>query len=341
MTALSQYQRLEAAGTWRPGPLAQRREVIVSFGDATLVLSDPRSDVPLSHWSLPAVTRLNPGRLPALYAPDTGGEDEQLELSDALMIGAIDRIHHAIEQSRPHPGRLRGTGMVLIALAVIGAAIWWLPAALLDYAVRIAPPAQRAAIGAAVLSDMTRVTGAACNRPAPASVLGRLGPRLLGTGGRLVVLREPMAGARALPGSLVVVGSDLLTDGETARDAAMGHILAVSAAARTDDPLRPALQRAGYRAVLELLTSGTLPAATLHGYGERVLASPEPRADDDALLERFAQAGVPSEPYARALDPSGESTLPLIEADPFRTSLPEQPVLSASEWASLVTICDE
>ena len=59
MTALNQYQRLEAAGIWRETPQAQARDVIVSFGDATLVLTDPRSEVPLAHWSLPAVTRFS------------------------------------------------------------------------------------------------------------------------------------------------------------------------------------------------------------------------------------------------------------------------------------------
>ena len=65
MTALSDYQRLEAPGVWRPSPDAQRRDVIVSLGDATLVLSDQK-DAALAHWSLAAVERRNPGRMPAL-----------------------------------------------------------------------------------------------------------------------------------------------------------------------------------------------------------------------------------------------------------------------------------
>ena len=40
MTALSKYDRLEASGLWRPTPQDQRREVVVSIGDATLVISD-------------------------------------------------------------------------------------------------------------------------------------------------------------------------------------------------------------------------------------------------------------------------------------------------------------
>ena len=80
MTALQKYQRIEASGLWRPSPDAQRREVIVSIGEATLVITDTR-DQPLTHWSLAAIERTNPGELPALYCPD-GDPDETLELSE-------------------------------------------------------------------------------------------------------------------------------------------------------------------------------------------------------------------------------------------------------------------
>jgi hypothetical protein len=68
MTALARYARLETLGQWRPDPASLAQEVVVSFGDATLVLSDGDGR-PLAHWSLPAVTRLNPERTPARFAP--------------------------------------------------------------------------------------------------------------------------------------------------------------------------------------------------------------------------------------------------------------------------------
>mgnify|MGYP006205154343 CR=1 FL=1 len=67
-TALKKYQKLESSGLWREAPELQRREVVVAFGEASLTLSDPRTEAALSHWSLPAVERINPGELPALYA---------------------------------------------------------------------------------------------------------------------------------------------------------------------------------------------------------------------------------------------------------------------------------
>ena len=68
MTALDKYDRLEATGLWRATPDDQRREVVVSLGDASLTMSD-LNDCPLAHWSVAAIARANPGAMPALSAP--------------------------------------------------------------------------------------------------------------------------------------------------------------------------------------------------------------------------------------------------------------------------------
>lgn len=58
------------------------------------------------------------------------------------------------------------------------------------------------------------------------------------------------------------------------------------------------------------------------------------------LLALFRNAGVPSRPYALARDLSGETVLPLIEADPFPDGAPE-PVLRDGDWLRLQSICGE
>ena len=88
MTALDRYVRLESDALWREAPDAQRRDVVISFGNATLVIADQAAR-PLAHWSLTALNRLNPGERPAVYAPDAE-ESELLEISDATMIDAIE-----------------------------------------------------------------------------------------------------------------------------------------------------------------------------------------------------------------------------------------------------------
>jgi len=338
MTALNQYQRLEAAGTWREKPGATPREIVVSLGDATLVLTDLKTDVPLSHWSLPAVMRLNPGESPARYAP--GPEDaEMIELDDPLMISAIEKVHHVIAANRPPAGRLRGWMLLLAAAAMVVAAAFWVPPALLRHAADIAPPAQRAEIGQMILSDIEKSVGGACSRPAGDMVRHRLAARLIGPDADIAVLPATLQGARRLPGPITIIGEDLIADQPTPEIAA-GHVLAAQAAASASDPLLEALRFAGPRATFHLLTKGTLPAGALAGYGERLLSAPPPRAEDEAVLGYFARARVSSEPYARSLDPTGEAVLGLIEADPFRTS-PPKPVLSDRDWVALEEICDQ
>ena len=148
-----------------------------------------------------------------------------------------------------------------------------------------------------------------------------------------------MGGALRLPGPFTVIGEDLI-ERQVTPEVAAGHILAAQAAAVRDDPLLAALRHAGPRATFHLLTAGTLPAKSLSGYGEKLLADAVPRPDDEPLLAYFTRAGISSEPYARSLDPTGEAVLGLIEADPFRTAEP-RPVLSEREWVALQEICDQ
>ncbi|WP_299911143.1 hypothetical protein [uncultured Paracoccus sp.] len=338
MTALTEFIRLESPGAWRAGPDQRLQEVVVSVGDATLILTDPRSDRPLAHWSLPAVTRLNPGQLPALYSPTADAPDEQLEITEELMIDAIERVHRAIESRRAHPGRLRGGLTLAAALAMVVGLVFWLPGALVRYAGRIAPPAQAAQIGDAVQAEIARSTGAACHRVAGDGVLQHLATRLLDPGARIVVLPADLQGARRLPGDLYLIGTDLLAETSSPETVA-GHLLAASLASPPGSVLQEALDHAGPRAAIQLLTSGKLPAGALTGYGEARLSQPLPRPDDAVLLEAMTQKGVPAEPYARSLDPTGESVLGLIEADPYRLQAPPAALLTDRQWLALQQIC--
>ena len=220
MTALTQYQRLEALGLWQPPGKAAPREVVVSFGQATLVLSDPATEVPLTHWSLPAVTNLTPGQHPAIYAPGPPADgdtppDETLTLSEPDMIDALARVHQAIDAALPHPGRLRRRLSWGLAALAIAAGVWFLPGQIIHHAAGIAPQAQRILVAEAVVADLTRITGPVCRRAAGDTVLTRLAERLAPAAGgdvrlRLQVLPGGIQGAHALPGGVVLIGPDLL-----------------------------------------------------------------------------------------------------------------------------------
>lgn len=337
MTALKKYQRLESPGLWRDAPDAQRREVVVAFRDATLVLSDPRTELPLSHWSLPAVERLNPGALPALYAPgfDT---DETLEIEDADMTAALETIRTALKKGIPRPGRLRGTIFGGLTLGILAIGAIFLPDALVRHTAAVLPPATRAQIGAAALADITRLTGAPCSTPLGNRAAALLSERLFaGAGVEITVVKDGLPQAAALPGNILLLGAPVLAAAQVP-EAPAGFALAETLRAETEDPVLPVLRHAGLSATVRLLTTGVLPEGALAGYGEVFLAAPRPVLPDEQLLDRFEAAAVSSTPYGFALDPTGETTLGLIEADPYRGGSPRG-LLDPLDWDALRTIC--
>ncbi|RYH07917.1 hypothetical protein [Tropicimonas sp. IMCC6043] len=337
MTALTKYSRLESPGIWRPDPDAQRQDVIVSFGDASLVISD-RNGRALSHWSLAAVVRINRGERPALYTPSADGS-ETLEIDDATMIEAIETVRGAILKSRPRRGRLRLLlvgGTVAVALA---AAALWLPGALMRHTLAVVPDPTRAEIGTALFQAIGRVTGSPCRSARGDQALARLHARLLAPDkGGLLVVPEGVSNTILLPGGIMLLNRSLVEDHESP-DVAAGYILAEATRQESIDPLRPVLEAAGPIATLRLLTTGHLPEDVLKKHAETLTtAAPTPVAED-RLLARFAAAGVSSTPYAYALDVTGEATLPLIEADPMRGGGARKPVLEDGDWVALQGIC--
>lgn len=343
MTALEQYQRLEASGLWRASPEAQRREVIVSIGDATLVISDTREN-PLTHWSLAAIARAatsaeaDPGT--AVYHPD-GDPGETLELppGEDEMIAAIETLRSAVERNRPRPGRLRLTITLAVLAAMLLVATLWLPQALRGQAVTVVPEVRRAEIGAALFRQIQRVTGPPCQTPEGRAALDRLARRIPGPDGpgHLTVMRDGVRGTVTLPGGTILVGRTLVEDYDDP-DVVAGFLVAERLRGEMRDPLADLLRQSPLWASFRLLTTGALDDATLTRYGEKLLTRPASEVDNETLLARFATAAVRATPYAYALDISGEATLPLIEADPM-AGKDAAPVMPDADWLRLQGIC--
>ncbi len=320
MTALSEYQRLECMGLWRDDPQSQRREVLVSFGDATLMIADPRSLRPLAHWSLPAVERRNPGVRPAIYAPSDDAPEE-LELSDDLMIAAIGKVHRLIAARQPHPGRLRRAILTTVLTGVLAVAVLVLPGVLVEHTASVLPMSKRAEIGRTVLADVARSTGQPCAGTEGLAALGRLSERLMGTGGgELVVVPQGLADTRHLPGRIIVVGAPMLARDDPA--ALSRAVLAERIRSGQRDPLVEALRYAGLGATFQLLTTGNMPRKALSGYGTRILQGEEAPVDEARLT--------------RALRENG-----LVAAEGTQAAPPLAPVLADNDWVALQGICDE
>lgn len=337
MTALSKYQRLESTGLWRESPNAQLREVIVSFGDATLILSD-KTETALTHWSLAALRRLNPRQRPAIFTPDPDGT-ETLEIEEDLMIRSIEKVISAVSRKRPHPGRLRLSGLVLSVATVFALAVFWLPGALVNHTANVVPDVTRQALGRQLLDNIQRLSGRPCNSPGGVGALSALQRRLAPDFNQIVILRSGVTESAHLPGGIILMNRALVEDYETPEVPA-GFILAEAQRAETVDPLKRLLHVLGPVATLRLLTSGTIPDDALTTYAEDLLTTQHAALDQDDLLTRFQTAGVSSTPFAYAVDVSGEATLTLIEADPTPQGQARQ-VLSDGDWVSLQNICIE
>ena len=340
MTALTKYQKLESPGLWRDAPQDQRRNVVVSFGAASLILSDPKTDLALSHWSLPAVERRNPGQLPALYAPGPDAA-ETLELDDTDMIAALELVQAALTTRRPRPGRLRGTLIGTATLAVLGLGLFWLPEALIKHTAAVVPAAKRAEIGELALRDVIRLTGAPCAHPLGQKALAELSERLFGPANTpiLLAVRDGPSPALHLPGDVIVLSRSLF-GAQNGPQAAAGAALAEQARSMARDPLIPVLEHAGLVATVRLLTTGDLPDGALDGYGEKMLNTPPLDLAPDTLVASFATAGVPTTPFAQILRPGSAEATFLMQNDPFVTAQPT-PLMPDEAWVSLQAICDD
>ncbi|VDC30346.1 hypothetical protein [Pseudogemmobacter humi] len=336
-TALRQYQRLECIGLWRDAPEDQRREVVVRMGEATLVLSDPRSETALSHWSLPAVRRINPGQRPAVFAP---GEDsrESVEIEDEAMVSALKTVHSAVRAARPHPGRLRGWLIGGTVAAIAAVAVLVLPGVLISHTASVVPAPKRAEIGMRALDDVIRLTGAPCDGDVGLPALAALAERVFGPEDTpiLYILPEGLSRPAHLPGGVILLPKGLIE--QDAPDALAGAALAEGLAAKLTDPMRDILDHAGLKASFDLLTSGDLPAGALDGYGEAFLRRQDSPPPLTRLTAAFTEAQVPLTPYAQWL--AGPESAAMQEADPFR-GLIATPLLPDDDWIALQSVCSD
>ena len=335
MTALTKYDRLEATGLWRQTPSDQRREVVVSIGDATLVISD-MNDQAITHWSLAAVERQGSSNHPAVFNPD-GDPSETLELLDAEseMIDAIETLRRAVLKSRPRPGRLRSVGLLVSVGSVLAALVFWLPDALQNHTLGVVPDVTRTKIGDSLLARIERVAGKPCRKPNAAPALKMLALRT--SAPDVVILRSGVRDSLSLPGGTVILNKALVEDFEEP-DVAAGYILAEMQRAADRDPLEALLDHAGLRASFTLLTTGNLPSTALDDYAEAVLTQARPAVADESLLSAFEAANIRSTPYALAVDVTGELTVGLIEADPIKPE-DSRPLLRDADWLRLQAIC--
>lgn len=335
MTVLAKYQRLEAEGVWRADPEAQRRDIIVAIGEATLTLTD-LNEVAVAHWSLPAIRRQNPGTRPAVYTP---GDDapETLEIADDEMIDALEKVLRAVRRQGRHPGRLRALIYGGIAVFCLLAGFVWLPGALSRYASNIIPEATRNNIGLRLAEDIERLTGAHCEEPSARAALDRLTTRIFpDTPLRVIVLPSALEATQHLPGGTILVSHKLVEDFETV-DVLAGHLLAENLARTTADPFERLLRDAGLGAALRLLTTGALPEDRVRIHAERLIVAKPVAPDPKALAATFQAVEVKPDAYLAATSAGDDMAAELSNVS---ATISSAPLLTDSAWIALQQICE-
>jgi hypothetical protein len=323
MTAITGFDRLECTGLWRPAPDQMRREVVVTFGNATLVISDTAGR-PQAHWSLAALRVKGEGSDGTLFTADDDG-DEALELADPTMLQAIARVQVAIAAARVRPGRLRRRIIAGASVLLAGAVLWFLPGALTRQMITALPDARLAELGAILLGQMQAQSAPTCRAPQGVAAAGRLADRLWpGQGWQIVVLPQGLVAPQALPGDILLLPADLLTE---ARDPAVvaGHLIA---ATQGDAPAERLFADSGLWAVFRIVTQGALPDGDLAPQATTLLAAPAPAPDAGAMQAALLAAEVPYAPWADSVG---------LDPGPAGTALP--PVISDSDWIALQAIC--
>ena len=335
MTALDKFDRLESGGLWREYPEAQRRDVTVSFGKATLVLSDGAGR-PLTHWSLPAVRRQNIGTRPAIFTPDEDAT-ETLEIADDTMVDAIEQVRKALIRSGPHPGKLRGGITLVLGAALLAIALFWAPGAFTQKTLSVVPQSQRTEIGAIILGHYQRLTGPTCRNPQSTTALTDLHQRLLGqnSAGQLVVVQDLPQGAKVLPGGIVMIDRRLIEQQDDPSVVA-GYVLAAVNGRTVNDPLGDVLTTAGLQTTMTLFTTGQIPDETLSTYATRVHETAQTRTEPEALRAAFDAAKLPGRPYLDARKASAETYAAFVGIE---TATDAEPLISDSEWVRLQGIC--
>ena len=211
MTALGKYLRLEAVGLWREAPDAEPREVIVSLGRTTLLLTD-LNERPLGHWTLGGIRIEGQDESGAtIYAMSAG---ETLAIRDRDMVGAIEAVRRELpdlpaprEKRRPR----RGFGGVLVVLALV-ALVAIAPPSIRRATARLIPPEQEEEIGQRMLIALIERNGPVCDDPAGVQALATLAHTVAGSHPPPVrVMQLGATGAAVLPGPILLIDREAVS----------------------------------------------------------------------------------------------------------------------------------
>ena len=373
MTALAKYAKLEAEARYFDGLSAQPRDVVICFGERSLVIMG-FNDVVIAHWPLASLRAVGLRRDSAVQLMPQQGSDERLTLSDRRMLSAIGEVcpdlHHRPVDRKGVRRAFLWAGAAVGSLALI---VFVLVPMLAGQLALMIPPEREQQLGDAVVEQLQTLLSlggggrpAICDTPSGVAALDRMAARLnadprLPYPLRVGVLDHGMLNAIALPGGRILIFRGLLEAAGNPEEVAgvlaheIGHVV-------SRDPTRTALRAAGTAGILGLLLGDVFGASIVVVATDAVLNASyqrdaEIRADETAYA-LLAEAGLPSQPFADFFDKLrrkyGETPgfLKLIASHPglegraARAAAADrigegayEPVLSDQDWVALRGIC--
>ena len=337
MTALTQYQRLEATGIWRKSAEAQRLDVIISIGESSLVITDI-NEKPLAHWSLAALAVIQSKDGNKLYHPD-GDPGETLELgsNENEMAKAIEKLMKAVDRRRPKPGRLRIFSLASISIVILGLSIFWLPAALRDYTQKIIPEVREQEMGKAVFNEFISFVGAPCSRELGIIALDKFSSNLGLEEYSFHIVPSETIEAIHLPGKIIVVSKALVEDFDDP-DVLAGHILAQIQREAKSNALDELMKQMNNIEIIQFLLGKSPDASTLREFSKDWIIKKQVDIDLETLMNEFNKKAISALPYSYAIDVTGQSTQFMINNEKISQKV-RKPSLDDSAWLAMQTIC--
>jgi hypothetical protein len=242
--------------------------VVVSFGNATLVLTD-LEERPLGHWALAGVQVTGREGAATVYAMTPEG-GETLTIRDSDMVEAIAEVARAHAAPAPARRRRRLPLVPLLVLAALAVAAGFAPGLIRAQAARLVPPEKAEEFGDRMLLGVMEARGGSCNEPAGRRALGRLALEIdPATPPRLRVLDLGATPAVALPGGTVLIDRTAL-----ARAAEPAEVAGWAAAALAADPVAALMRAAGPISDLRYIFTGALGEPALERATRAVLSPP-------------------------------------------------------------------
>lgn len=339
MTALDRYDRLEALGLWRDTLDDTGREVVVKFGEATLVILSVDDD-PITHWSLSAIREVEKSATKTVYAVD-GDVQTTLTITEPPMQEALGKVLEYTQvsgdklvskKSRVRPWAIGLSLLAVLALVIIS------PTLMRDFAHRMISPQRSQVLAAEMLPLIEERTGPACKTPMGSAALMKIARRLTPDGsGTLHVLDLGDAPVIALPGGHVVLNSEVIRNASGPSEIAGWAATGLAGSAKSP-ALSGLFDSGGTWDGIKFLLTGDLPERAMNRSINRLLISPKiltPEVEV-AVVDLMKRASVHPGALVAGLRREGLSTslVPWID-----NSEPAQ-VLNDDEWVAIQSICE-